>query len=436
MNRLLALKARRSSGFSLVEVAVTMVIISISLLIVVNMGGAKMNLTQGNQNDPNAFYSGPTGLTQHKSREYLFATSQVENVLAGNFTPITNVFGRLPRPGETLTSGVVTDNSASKPFFYQWSITRVAGSGTNASTFNAINNQNLPDTAIPNGNEYYRAAITMLRNNAAPNPQNIVMTMPFSVFRNVGVPPEVQSHTQATVAMDSSSSMMVAENGLPRIFYAKETLFEFANLLQTDAYVSDRTALGLLTFNENTFRESFLRTPVFPNNRRTYDLFNARVACIMPEVNQCVNQVPITAQGRTNLINPMVAAFNDIRTYNNQFSDWAPDGKRSFDRVMIFVTDGEHTVSDANQALQTLNTLTIQNGRNAARNDRITLFTVGLLAEPAQEVELRRMVRNTPSGLYIPARSITELDDAFEMIENQFQFFALKRKPERWQVFL
>jgi hypothetical protein len=228
--------------------------------------------------------------------------------------------------------------------------------------------------------------------------------------------------------------MDLTHNGLPRIIYAKESIREFVRSMETDPYVGDRSTLALNGFNNVNTEIQRFQKPI------NYNQIYNHITCISPGENECVGQPQIRPNGLTNLSSPMSTALSAIRAENNSLGP--NDTQRNYERLWIFVSDGVHTTGNAQSAYDDMIRMAQQNGFRAPKYERITIISIGLLGadldgnETANEAQLRRMTRSTPYGVYIPTQDVTQLQAAFGSISNQFQFFALKHKPERWGAFL
>lgn len=441
---------RPSKGFSLVEVAVSMALISISVGVLLQMmGGTRVNSQAGNAN--NGFFASHGQLNAHKSHEYLYASSLADQLSSGGIDALNvndrcgiNAFPTATAP--LIETGICTRNLYGKPLYFQWQIARAANAMT---TPNTVNNTvpgapvNLPDANYPTGNEYYRANLRMFDRDKAAGGQapRMLFSYPITIFRNTSAPPPIQSNLISAVTMDTSGSMQESEDGLPRMIYAKESLREFINLVEANPYVSTNSRLSLITFNEAVFKDIGMS---YPTNGQ-FSQFDSHIDCIMPDINACTSGTKIIPNGLTDLYNPMEEAYEQIKDINDDLSPTVTtnplNSKRSYDRLVILVSDGEETAkvpfNDPDNAYPAMLGKAKVNGFNAARNDRITIMTIGLnVVNPVRQQFLVDMTRSTPYGIYIPTTTINQLDQAFENISNQFQFFALKHKPERWGVYL
>lgn len=444
-------------GMSLIEVAMAMGLISICVgLMLQVMGGNRIRMTQGGQN-----YASHAQVNSHQSHEYLFASSLANQLSNGDLTALNPIgangrpecqqpinineqtfFGNSgttpgtvpsvnPNPNIPLLrqTGFCTSNLNSKPVFYRWQVVRQNNPVTGNHTLNRMTFNNLPDANYPLGNQYYSANLQVF---SAPNQQSFMFSLPVSIFRNVQAPNPIQSNLITSVSFDSSGSMDLTHNGLPRIVYAKESIREFVRNMQSDPYVGPNSTLALNGFNTTNTPIQRFQKPI--NYNQIYD----HITCIQPADNECIGGNQIRPFGLTDLNTPMSFALSSIRNEN----DTLFGAKRDYERLWIFVSDGVHTTGNPNSTYNSMIEMARNNGFKAPKNDRITIISIGLLGadldgnETANESQLRKMTQSTPYGVYIPTQNVAQLQAAFGSISNQFQFFALKHKPERWGVFL
>jgi prepilin-type N-terminal cleavage/methylation domain-containing protein len=442
-------------GMSLIEVAMAMGLISICVgLLLQVVGGNRVRMTQGGEN-----FASHAQINSHQSHEYMVAASMANQVSNGDFTPFNNCNWSNGNPAnlgpgrmsQTPQGTTCVDQTNSKPIFYRWQVMRSNNAVTGAHTANSVSGQNLPDANYPVENQLYQGRLLVYSDQ---NARNFMFGFPVSIFRNMQAPAPVQSNLIASVSMDTTGSMLMNHNGIPRMLYAKESLREFVNSMENNPYVSLNSRLSLYTFNtmmagkvSNDIGFTYV-TKV--GDTKKLPGFEEKIECIMPNIDECQTRPHIMPNGQTNLVNPLSLGLNGITNQQAGYSNFPSPtnplmSKSSYDRLFILVSDGNHTDPAVNRttAENFIRNLANQNGfRNQNRNDRITIMTIGLLGSDAanndntNQAVLRQLTQATPYGLYIPTTNIDQLEDAFDNISNQFQFFSLKHKPERWGVYL
>jgi len=181
----------RAQGLSLMEIAVVMIVVSLSLApIIQSIGGPQSTSGQGNI----------TRITALKSRETVLANSQIEKVLSGDFQSMEcdnlgNPIGHfepdsdLPTPG-SKTSYHICSTGGSHPLYYQWTVVNPDDTA-----------QNGPQ--LPAMNSYYLANFNVLSQPGG----NILLSIPFTFFYNRGAYAKEELKTGVVLAIDTSLSM-------------------------------------------------------------------------------------------------------------------------------------------------------------------------------------------------------------------------------------
>lgn len=192
----LAPRKTASTGISLIELGLVMVLMALALVPVVRIiGGPQSASGTGSAEQV-------VGL---KSKEALLANTMVERVLSGdfrdfdcarpsNFNPLTD----LPSGAagdQRRTYRTCTNNFYNTPLYYQWTVVNVNGldSGTPVN-----------GSLLPANNFYYQATFNVLD---GPN-GDVVLTMPTYFFYNSGAVAEQTNKTGVVFAMDVSGSMI------------------------------------------------------------------------------------------------------------------------------------------------------------------------------------------------------------------------------------
>lgn len=196
-----------SSGFSLIEMAIIMMLMSLAMVPMVMMIGG--NTTSLGTGDAQKSGSG-TRLIGVKTKEVIFANSLMERALAGDST-VFNVqanggncvsAGAIPVPnsgGQTVFNCV--DNVSYRDrIYYQWIVQ------DRASEFPG----NTP-TEDKMRNAFYRATLNIYNNDTWTGTP--AMTMPTMTFTNITPPDEDSTTAGVVVVLDISGSMAQSATG-------------------------------------------------------------------------------------------------------------------------------------------------------------------------------------------------------------------------------
>jgi hypothetical protein len=182
---------RRTTGLSLIELALVMVIVTLALVPVIRMiGGPNSSEGKGNA----------TRVIGLKSKEILLANSLVERALSsdlqvfncGNaFNPVTNLPG-VGQSADFPAGGRCTDNTYNQPLYYQWTVRNMDPSGTE----------------MPMGNHYYTSVLNVWDTATGGTP---IMTLPTFLFWNESAFQTTSNSTGIIVVLDSSGSMSAGQ---------------------------------------------------------------------------------------------------------------------------------------------------------------------------------------------------------------------------------
>lgn len=502
-------------GFSLIEVAITMVLIFVAVAAIVRMvGGPKPRIIQGDQS-----FASTSQYAAFKSKEFLLADSMIESIFAGDLRPMerpadaglaTNNACGIPLAGVTeFTSigGTCVNTSSRGNFFYRWAIRRIIQGNDVPGNFSPLAGPSLVGggpgferrIAIPVGNEYYIGTLRFFANqNDADNGNNPTVTLPFSIFYNTQEPSRIEAHVASTLVFDTSGSMLEFDPTVgSRSFWLKGAFNEFVTRLENDPFVSDRSMVGLATFQGGeSLAESIkiaggaaftgvvnpLTATQPPLNRETREfnpLLRDTINCIDPDEtvvdhptrgNICETSTQsgrIDFKGDTKFSDGLVSGKEAINTLTlggnfNQDDFIVYNSQLFYDRFVILVSDGcdksgaqtphpsagdpgRTCTADATAVANLTPMVRMYSGEVADDSDpftgvrrlprqRITLFTVGMV-DPVAPV-LTAIAEETPHGVFYQVDNVDDLINVFIQIENQFQFFALKRKPERYRIFI
>jgi hypothetical protein len=484
-------------GVSLIEAAICIVVVFITIGALFQMLGGKTDITQNNEN-----FASYNQYLSFKNREYVVANSLLEGVLSGqmlnndrnprngcpvpirqnNMLAITAFLNRanimsVPNFGP----GPCVDNTGRVPVFYRWSIRRViTGNPTSLPSLtnpganpNGSNFISIPRRVFFTGNavdddrsynEYYIGTLnTYASRQDATTGANPTFTVPFSFYVNNNEPERIQASIAAGITMDGTISMgkldsiltpggvgQSGETGLSRISVARIAMQDFVRDMEQDPFVADDSVLSLARFSA----EYQVLTPMnfpqgnFPN--RQFTGFRRFVNCFRPREDDdaACSGIYTIPNGTTSIEAGLLSAFDPAGNALGQrglfnFSANVQNVifRRNYDRVFIFVTDGAPEIGAGADTdnYSTNSTLITQARRIAAdpaqKDRRISIFTVGILPD---EVESDRLLRNlaaqSPNGLYFRVNRADQLVDALQQIGTQFQYFALRRKTERFGI--
>lgn len=192
-------------GFSLIEIAVLLLFMSLALIPIVNIIGGS-NTVQGTGG---ATHGGnATRIVGIKSKEVLFANAMIERALSGEYaafyTPNTaagNCNGGAATMPAANTGGTTVyncvDNQYSDPIYYQWIVTDQSNEfRANQGEVAGTNNM---------GNTFYRATLNIYNtDNWTGRP---ILTMPTIAFRSQYTDPTVSNTTGIIIVLDVSGSM-------------------------------------------------------------------------------------------------------------------------------------------------------------------------------------------------------------------------------------
>ncbi len=515
----------RAKGISLVEVAFSMVLVLISVAVIFNLLGLpRSQTTRLDTTGDNAFFSTAGKFLEFKNKEMTLANSMIESVIAGDTDPgrqfnqscpvpvsrngmrafLNNSFPPVRLPANAyrgvLTSPVCQSNLNNFTMYYRWNTARIfSGNPINSRNQDRTDLGVLPvagteqNVTIPRrvnfmGNneddksysEYYVATMDMYNNAAdAGNEVRPVLSIPFSFYFNQNEPEPVQARIALGIQVDRSSSMAEIDGrdtGLPRIIVAGQAIADFLNTMEADPFVSDLSAVGLVTYNQVASTPDCgqpnvrplcgdMQFPVgqFPN--RSYDRLKDLAVCFrqfddgdpnctnrftVPEggsnlysgLNQCPENIPAFSNGICRL--PL---FMGNQQVSNEFFS------RPYDRVIIFISDGfaEQSRTGAPTTPALANAEIVQLARNIVRkspsegavnfnatrplgrNGSVSIFTIGMFPEnPAAITLMRNVAAVSPNGLYLEVRGAVQFIEALQQVETQFQIFALRRKTERY----
>jgi hypothetical protein len=179
-----------SQGLSLLEMAMVIAVVSISLMPVIQtLNGVRSGTGEGPADRRTAF----------KSKEALLANTLVEQALAGDYSrfncdPATgntiafNPNTDFPAAGATKTFNRCSSSSYNQTIYYQWTMYSVPN--------------------LPAQNQYYRASLNIYTAAAGGTS---VLTLQSNFFRNVGAYATGNDSTGIMLAMDTSGSMTSAQ---------------------------------------------------------------------------------------------------------------------------------------------------------------------------------------------------------------------------------
>lgn len=191
---------KRNKGFSLIEVAVILLFISLAMVpIVANISGPG-----GQYGTGNARVSGSgTTLVGSKHKEITLANALMERLLSGDMSILNSPIG-----GGTCTNGSVpaVNSGATQTFncfstqynqqvYYQWIVT------DRSREFPG--NQNSGTNTM--GNDFYRATLNIYNNDTWSGTP--ILTMPTIAFRNTQSPTQPANTTGIVMVLDISGSM-------------------------------------------------------------------------------------------------------------------------------------------------------------------------------------------------------------------------------------
>lgn len=470
------------SGFSLVETAFTIVIVFIaSALMLKLIGGTRVETSVKGE-----AHGSVNQLTAHSNSQFLVARSLVEDVLAGNTNVITNALpianvldtscGLALPTTEMIRSSTrtCTDSNHSKEIYYGWTVRRIINGSQNANGQTTISLNNpltqvddtasisgptaAPEYSVPRGNEYYLASLNIYRTSGATANQAPIFTLPFSFFRNTNPPAQIQARLSSMISLDRSTSMLEAPSGSinGRFDFAKGGILEFLSRTRNDNYVSDNSGIGLSMFSDDSNIFAAPSTSVRSNNfASTMNFVNcmfsrpqeagdaAELYASCPVVANHILPHPATrltniAAGYAggNVSGALVGATANtyIDMYVPTVRDPSSPNVVDADRVNIWITDGLDETGALNTAAQ--RSAFIDQRRtwvnSTPRNQRTTYFILGILDPDVQL--LRPLAQMTPNGLYINVGSLENLEEGLQQVETQFQYFALRRKSQRWNI--
>ncbi|MBY0404214.1 MAG: hypothetical protein K2X66_09965 [Cyanobacteria bacterium] len=461
-------------GFSLIETAMAMLLVFVSAAVLIKMvGGTKVEVV-GPDGNP---YGSVNQLTSYMDRQFLFARSNIEDIQSGNLFPLTNSgpcsINLATLQGDaTAQSPVVCRNDfQAKPIFYGWSVRKVVNGNQNpnlnytgfspnpgfpendaaiASGFSAG-----PEMTVPRGNDFYQASLNIYSADGPTANQAPRYSIPFNFFNNTNPPQQIQAKLSAMISLDSSGSMQEADavNAITRFTWAKEGLRSFLDQTTNDIYVDKRSGIGLSNFNLNSVTQSAPSVSTANNN---FGFIRDRISCMAPVDidnngnNECPSNNVIIPQGSTALYTGLmggnvaqsgagISAIDLINQYIGSGSLRSPDDivANDADRLVVWVTDGNNESSAWLPAFpgataQDFVNNTRQNLLAIPRINRPTYFILGII-NPNSPV-LGQIADATPSGLYVEVGNLANLSQALEQVESQFQFFALRRKAQRWNI--
>lgn len=488
---------RPRSGISLVELAISMLIVMVSVAVIIRMvSGTRVFVQQDGES-----FASLQQYTAFKNKEFALGNSLIENLYAGNLNVI-----QAPDAQNSAQCSInlrnVTDQALSmsaqpcrtrptfsrETLYYRWAVRRVRFGNDVPGNLNPVASPFNPNVferriQVPVGNEYFIGTLRMYSNRAdADNGRNPSFTLPFSIFYNTALPTRTEAHIAASIAFDATGSMNEFDPRVgSRIFWAKAGFLDFMDRFQRDPFVSDRSVMGFGTFNGGrrdirvfggvpfvgatgaggvgSFR--FTNGPLARNTRRLRDPARLTVLCIDPDpsllspVDRCSSPVTVTGGtdtgkidlvGDTDMGDGLILGkelFNTMsaRGIAPQGFVYQPD--LGYDKVLILVTDGYDNAGNSLAQIRSLANQLAGSERDAhppftnqfrQPRQRITVFAVGTV-DP-NDALLTDIASRTQHGIYFKLESIDQLLDIFIQIENQFGFFAIKRKPERYQIYI
>jgi hypothetical protein len=132
--------------------------------------------------------------------------------------------------------------------------------------------------------------------------------------------------------------------------------------------------------------------------------------------------VPLnTASGATHIRNGLEAAYQRLM------------GRNYDRRIIVLLTDGAPNPNNGTNTPAAITNYTLNTmGNNAPQNQRVTLFTIGLIQ--GDPVLLTNMASSTPGGQAFVTNNIQQLRSIFESIAYQIQKLALMDVPSRYDL--
>jgi hypothetical protein len=179
-------KAQAAKGLSLLEMAMVMLVVSVSLMPLMQT----LNGVRGSNGE------GPADrITAYKSKEALMANTLIEQALAGNYNNILCNSGVTFNPttdvpeGKMVTFNRCANTTYNKTMYYEWTIYSVP--------------------KLPAQNQYYRASLNVFN---VPSGGTSILTLQSNFFYNSGAYSTGNNLTGIMLAMDISGSMTSAKN--------------------------------------------------------------------------------------------------------------------------------------------------------------------------------------------------------------------------------
>jgi hypothetical protein len=514
-----------AKGLSLVEAAFCMVLVLLTVAVVFNMMGLpRSQTTRLDTTGDNAFFSSAGKFLEFKNKEMTLANSMIESVIAGDIDPgrqfnqscpvpvsrngmrpfLNNSFPPVRLPANayrgTFTSPVCQANLNTFTMYYRWNTARIfSGNPVNSRNQDRFDLGVLPvdgteqTVTIPRRvnfkgnseddksyNEYYVSTLDMYNTAGDANAQvRPVLSIPFSFYFNQNEPEQVQARLAVGIQVDRSASMAEIDGrdtGLPRIIVAGQAIVDFLKTMEQDPYVSDLSAVGLVTYNQIASTPDCGQPNVrplcgdinFPDGQypnRSFNKLKDLAVCFrqfedgdpnctnkftVPEggsnlysgLNQCPENIPAFSNSTCRL--PL---FMGNQQVSNEFFS------RPYDRAIIFISDGFAEQSKtgaptnpvaANQEIVQLARAIVRKApsegavnfgatRPMGKNGTVNIFTIGMFPENPAAIKLMKDVAAaSPNGLYLEVRTASGFIEALQQVETQFQIFALRRKTERY----